>query len=240
MRPLTAQELMWAWEAGRERSFAHRALLLLACASPETSWDELSALPVGERDTRLMTLREWTFGRDLSSLATCPACQERLELRFTMADIRVTSAAAAEMLSVQTGGYKVDFRLPNSGDLEGLDEPQNGRLHLLQRCIEEARYRGKKRAFGRLPAHVLNAVVRRMADADPQADLQVTLTCASCSHSWQAVFDIVSFFWGELESWVHRTLRDVHVLASAYNWREVDILALSPWRRQYYMKLVQH
>lgn len=230
---------MWAWEAGQERSLAHRALLLLACASPETSWDELAALPVGQRDIRLMTLREWTFGQDLSSLATCPACRERLELSFTAADIRVASAAADERLSLQVGGYEVEFRLPNSADLEGLEEPQNARRHVLERCVEAARYRGKKRTFGRLPAHVLNAVVRRMGDADPQADLQVTLTCASCSHSWPAVFDIVSFFWDELESWVHRTLRDVHVLASSYHWHEADILALSPWRRQYYLRLVQ-
>ena len=35
-----------------------------------------------------------------------------------------------------------------------------------------------------------------------------------------------------------RFLRDVHTLASTYGWREADILALSPWRRQYYLALI--
>ena len=78
MRRLSAQEMMRAWEAGQGRSLAHRALLLLAYASPEASWEALAALPIGERDVRLLTLRESTFGRELSSLATCPACRERL------------------------------------------------------------------------------------------------------------------------------------------------------------------
>ncbi|MEA3276253.1 MAG: phage baseplate protein [Pseudomonadota bacterium] len=239
MRPLTAPEMMRAWEAGQGRSLAHRALLLLAYASPDASWEALAALPVGERDVRLLTLREWAFGQELSSLATCPACRERLELNFTVADVRIAPAAADDLLSVKVEGHEVEFRLPNSADLESLDGVQDGRRHLLRRCIESARCRGKKRAFSRLPVRVLDTVVQRMSEADPQADAQATLTCPSCAHEWQAVFDIVSFFWEELESWVHRTLRDVHVLASAYSWREADILALSPWRRQYYLQLVQ-
>jgi hypothetical protein len=34
-------------------------------------------------------------------------------------------------------------------------------------------------------------------------------------------------------------LRDVHELASAYGWRESEILALSPQRRQAYLELVR-
>lgn len=230
---------MQVWELGQGRSLAHRALLLLAYATPESSWEELATLPVGERDDRLLTLREWTFGQALSSLATCPSCQERLELNFTLADIRVPSTREEHLLSVQIADYEVEFRLPNSADLESLAGVEDGRRHLLRRCVQSARYRGRKRAFSRLPAHVLDTVVQHMSEADPQANLHAALSCPNCAHKWQAVFDIVSFFWEELESWVHRTLRDIHILASAYSWRETDILALSPWRRQYYLQLIQ-
>lgn len=228
---------MGAWEAGRGHMLAHRALLLLAYACPESSWETLAALPIGERNVRLLTLRELTFGSLLSSLVACPACGERLELNFTVADVR-TPTATDGLLSVQADGYEVDFRLPNSADLMSLESASEGRLPLLHACVQRARQRGKQRAFSRLPPHVLDAVVQRMSEADPQAHTQTSLTCAGCGHSWHAVFDIVSFFWEELENWVHRTLRDVHVLASAYGWREADILALSPWRRQYYLQLV--
>ena len=77
-----------------------------------------------------------------------------------------------------------------------------------------------------------------MAQADPQADVQLALSCPACSHQWQSVFDIVSFFWSEMNAWAYRILREVHILASAYGWREADILAMSPYRRQLYLKMV--
>src|SRR3712207_8173915 len=46
---------------------------------------------VGRRDARLLTLREWTFGPRLVSLASCPLCAERLETAFDAAEIRVAS-----------------------------------------------------------------------------------------------------------------------------------------------------
>ena len=76
-----------------------------------------------------------------------------------------------------------------------------------------------------------------MARADPQADVTFSITCPACGHAWQAIFDIVSFFWREVNAWSYRLLYEVHLLASAYGWREADILAMSPWRRQCYLEM---
>jgi hypothetical protein len=97
---------------------------------------------------------------------------------------------------------------------------------------------GEARSADQLPANIREAVVEQMAQADPQADVQVPLSCPECGHQWQAHFDIVSFFWSEIDAWATRTLRDVHVLASAYGWREADILGMTPWRRHRYLELV--
>ena len=78
-----------------------------------------------------------------------------------------------------------------------------------------------------------------MALVDPQADVQLALSCPACGQQWRATFDVVSFLWDELDAWARRLLREVHTLASAYHWREADILAMSRWRRQYYLDLVQ-
>ena len=77
-----------------------------------------------------------------------------------------------------------------------------------------------------------------MSEADPQADLEIDLACPACDHCWQASFDIESFFWSELSAWAKRLLGDVHILASAYGWRETDILNLPPQRRRVYLDLV--
>ena len=62
--------------------------------------------------------------------------------------------------------------------------------------------------------------------------------CASCGHRHEVAFDIASFFWGEIDAWASRTFLDVHALAKAYGWREAEILAMSPRRRQHYLDLV--
>ena len=41
----------------------------------------------------------------------------------------------------------------------------------------------------------------------------------------------------EVEAEAMRLLRDVHVLARQYGWREADIIAMSPLRRQMYVEM---
>ena len=249
MRALSANELLDAWEQGIGQTPARRAMALLAPACPERSPDALARLSIGQRDARLLALREWTFGARLLSLATCPGCGERLELAFDTADIRSPASpegrgggqSQSEALSLTVDGYEVRFRLPNSLDLEaiaGLDDAAAARRALLQRCLLGAHPGDGGAAAGRLPAAVESAVGETMARADPQADVVLDLACPACDHRWQAVFDIASFFWTELDAWARRTLREVHLLASAYGWREAEILTLSPWRRQAYLEMV--
>ena len=64
------------------------------------------------------------------------------------------------------------------------------------------------------------------------------LSCPSCDHRWQMAFDILYFFWSEINAWASRIMQEVHVLARAYGWRENEILGMSPWRRQRYLKML--
>ena len=91
MRALSALELLDVWERGLAQPAARRTLTLLAAACPDTAPDALAKLSIGQRDARLLTLREWTFGPQLVSLASCPGCDERLELTFNVSDIQVAT-----------------------------------------------------------------------------------------------------------------------------------------------------
>jgi hypothetical protein len=84
----------------------------------------------------------------------------------------------------------------------------------------------------------MELIARRMADCDPRANIELALECPACGHNWEALFDVVSFFWKEIEAWSRRVLGEVHALASAYGWTEREILALSPWRREFYLQMV--
>jgi hypothetical protein len=242
MRALSAPEMLGVWERGLAQSPVERALTLLAAACPETSPDALASMTVGQRDASLLMLREWAFGSELAGMAMCPGCCERLELNFGIQDIRVGSEAEPEGgMSLTASGYELRFRLANSMDLMALEEQADtdwNRLLLFRRCVLSARRDGEDESADQLPADVIDAVAECMAEHDPQADVQLAGTCPLCGHQWRGVFEIVSFFWSEIDAWAQRLLREVHMLASAYGWHEREILALSPWRRQLYLEMV--
>lgn len=242
MRALSATELLSVWERGFDQSPVQRGLKLLAVACPEVPPDGLAALSIGRRDARLLSLREQLFGSQLTSLTSCPACGERVELNFNMSDIRVAAdPEAPETLTLKTSEYEIDFRLPNSLDLERLDVSTDtavNRRRLLEQCVLTARRGTEEVPAGQLPEEIVRAIAERMEQADPQANMQLALLCPQCAHQWQAPLDIVSFLWSEIHAWAGRLLREVHALALAYGWRETDILALSPWRRQAYLELI--
>jgi len=244
MRSISTSDLLNVWERGLTQHRVQQALTLLAAACPETSLQQLAELSIGQRDGLLLMLREWLFGSHLRSLATCPACGNRLEFTFNVADVRVTTAnRSAETLSVNVASYQVQFRLPNSLDLEAVSSAELSDLAicqktLLYRCLVTVQRDGEVQPAAQLPSEVLNAVVSQMAEADPQAEVQLSLTCPACEHQWQTIFDIVSFLWSEIHAWAVRLLREVHILALAYGWREADILALSSNRRKLYLEMV--
>jgi hypothetical protein len=223
MHALSVPELLQVWERGLVQSPIQRALTFLAVACSDVSAQDLAELSIGQRDARLLSLRD------------------RLELNFNVADIRVASNASPIMpFSLEMDDYVVRFRLPNSSDLAMItaQDPAIAQRRLLDRCLLEATYHQKAHSPEDLPEAVLASVVEQMAQADPQAEVKLSLVCPACQHAWKSVFDIVSYFWDELHVWAIRLLREVHVLASAYGWSETDILAMHPYRRQLYLELL--
>jgi hypothetical protein len=258
MRPLSVPELLTVWERGLTAFPFERALAILSVASPESSPAALARLSIGRRDANLLQLREWAFGSELAILAACPSCRQTLELTIPVSALRVsldpkldpTGAPTAESASDLEGSlmlqdmlldYEVRYRSPNSEDIRGCAglEFAAGQRKLLACCVTDARCQGRSVSAAELPEDVARKVVEQIAAIDPQADTRLDLTCPECHGRWKEVFDIVSFFWAEIDAWARRVLREVNVLARAYGWRESDILALSPVRRQIYLSMVQ-
>ncbi len=242
MRAPTAAELLMAWELGLRQPPLQRALTLLASAYPDASDDELWTLSIGQRDARLLQMRRCLFGPALAIVGSCPACEATLESSINVDDIRRSESDAADRIHVlDADDLRVSFRLPNSLDLVSVVDGKplgSARGALLQRCVSEVRdEQGGTVDIDALPDATSAAVVTRMAQLDPQADVQLDMTCPSCEHRWSAPFDIASFLWKEIHAWAQRTLRDVHRLARAYGWSEAETLALSPTRRQIYLEL---
>jgi len=232
MQPLSAVSLLEVWERGRAATPAARALALLAAACPELPFDAVAALPVGERDLRLLTLRAWAFGATAQALAECPACAERVEVACPTASLPA-AAPAQPIFAVTFDDVRYDVRVPSAGDLvmaAGVGDRETARRLVLERCLMGL-------APAALPPGALDAIVTGMAQHDPGAVIELALECPACGHGWSAAFEVAQFFWQEIESWARRLLREVHALASAYGWTEAETLALTPWRRQQYLEM---
>jgi hypothetical protein len=242
MRALSVSELLTVWERGLAALPFERALAILSVASPESSPAALARLSIGRRDANLLQVREWAFGSELAILAACPSCRQTLELMMPVAELRRSMEPADDLeSSLILRDYEVRYRSPNTEDIAGCAglELAASRRKLFACCVTDARCQGKAVPAEELPEDVAQRVVEQIAAIDPQSDTRVDLTCPECHQRWSEVFDIVSFFWAEIDAWAHRILREVHVLARAYGWRESDILALSPVRRQIYLAVAQ-
>ena len=243
MRGLTSAEVVALWESGQCEPAARRALTLLAPVCPGETWQTLARLSLGERDARLLELRERTFGSRLLSIGHCPACGETIEADFELSDLRAPRTKVEPLAEVQHREGSARFRLLDTFDLEAAADARDAgraRLTLIERCIIEPRdAAGQKLAARELPPELLDAVAAKIAAADPQSDVNLSLNCPACRQDWQAPFDIAGYFWVELQACARRLLREVHEIAAAYGWREADILALTPARRAAYLELVR-
>lgn len=244
MRPLSAVELLGAWERGAALQPVERPLELLRAAFPGSRREELAEWSVGRRDTALLGLREATLGRDLACVARCPGCGETVEMRFDTARIRSAEGESGEPgpIRVAADGWELELRLPSGRDLAELagagGTVESARRRLVERCLLAARHAGRERQPADVPESLFNAIEKRLARADPQADVRLALACPSCGHRWRAPFDVASFFWEEVDAAARRLLAEVDALARAYGWREADILALPPARRRRYLEML--
>jgi hypothetical protein len=244
----TTQTLLAAWERGKavpQRS--DLALALLSAIYGEAARSPLAQLSIGDRDSLLLELRQQSFGSKWVAVAVCPGCGMRLEMEFSTADLRVqreprpAGGDTNQVLNLRSGDYDIAFRVPNSSDLAAIQASGSfaaDRKQLLHRLVSRASHREEAVSPGQLPEEILDAIEKRMAAADPQAEIRLNLLCCSCGRNWQVLFDVVTFFWSELDAWAIRLLREVDRLARAYGWRESDILAMSPWRRQCYLEML--
>jgi len=237
VRAPTAAELLGVWERSADSGPVARANALLELAAPD---EPVRDLALGERDARLLELRELLFGEALDGAADCARCGETLAFSLSTEAVRAGNGAFEKELTVSASGYDLRFRLPTVADLAAASSSgdlADTRARLLERCVLTASHAGHEAAPASLPPSVVEALAELMAEADPLGDLRVALTCPACGNAWAAVFDIAAWLWSEIEAWARRLVVEVHTLASAYGWSEGEILALGA-RRELYLDLV--
>jgi len=239
VRALTAAEIVRLWETAGRYHPVDQALAMLRPVLPDLGHDELAALPLGQRDALLLALRRATFGDVLPGVDHCPACAATVEFELSCSALQ-SEAIDARPQHLSVDGYSFTVRPLNSLDLAeaaGVATAGDARSVLMRRCITEVRYQDASLAPEQLPEKVAERVPGAALAADPRAEILLDLRCPDCSHQWQNVLDIAHLLWLEIGARARRLLMEVHVLASAYGWREAEIFQLSPQRRAAYLKM---
>ena len=252
MGTLSARDLLSVWEQGERLSPTGRALVLLAAACPGLPDDALSALPLGCREARLLTLYEDTFGPELDLAARCPQCGETLEVEVRIEDLQIGHSDALagpaelaprkiEPVEIEDDGLRLLCRPLNSADLAaavGCADAAAAHHLLAGRCVLSASRDGVAVEPSELTAAEMEALSRALSALDPGAEILLDLACPGCGHCWQPLLDTAESLWSEIDAAARRLLREVHALARAYHWREADILALSARRRRRYLEIL--
>jgi hypothetical protein len=228
MRALGEADYLALWERGTSLHPLDRFLLALHTGFPETSMPEIAGWPLGKRNIALARLRRACFGPQLNGWTMCRACAAQLEFAVDAAAIADAEHPQAE--TIMHGGQV--YRLPTTGDLARLaNEPDVD--------IAASRLAALCRADDGAAEPDLETLGDAMARADPLAEIILHFDCPACAASFDESLDLATFFWREIAAPAQRLLRDIHTLASAYGWREADVLALSPARRAAYIDMVQ-
>ncbi|MBC8028998.1 MAG: phage baseplate protein [Pyrinomonadaceae bacterium] len=243
MSVLTAADVVRIWELGHGRSPVEQAVGVLSAAFPLRTADELRRLSLGQRNAHLLAVRESLFGSELEAYSECDNCGKPLEFSLSTAvlrgDLPVGDSDAEFDLAAE--GFAVRFRPLNSLDLvaaSSCETVEAGRQLLVKRCVLGAQREHETVAVEELPAAVVEVLASRLSECDPQAEILIDLACPVCDFRWGVPFDIATFLGAEIRVLAQRLLREVHVLARAYAWKECDILALSAQRRRYYMEML--
>jgi hypothetical protein len=241
--PLSPAATLDLWADAERRSPVERTLVLAAAGGDDGAGPaELSRLPLGRRDGRLLSLHRALGGPAFEATAACPACSEQAEFAVDTGELAARAGGGTPAVPVEADGFVVTWRPPDSADLAAAGETGQAAAAervLLSRCVVAASGPGGEVDGPGLPAGVRAAVAQAMAAADPLAEVLVDVECPACGTAFVADLDLGGFVWVELRAHAQRLLREVAVLARAYGWTERDVLALDDARRAAYLQLAR-
>jgi hypothetical protein len=218
--------------------------LLERCLDEDDPATLVASAVAGDREALLLHLRRLTLGETLDCVLTCADCGAPMELELRVGDLLVDAyeePRSSYEITIEAADppLTVRFRLPTVADVReaarsGNADPDATRAHLLGRCVSAT----EGGAIEDATAAAWDAIEGAMADRDPQAEIELDLTCPSCATPFSIVFDTASFFLQELDARASALFEEVHALAFHYHWSEREILEMSPSRRERYLALL--
>jgi hypothetical protein len=201
------------------------------------SYRQLPAVYAGA--IALQLRRDW-LGDLVRTDAVCaaPQCGKRVDVAFSIGDylhhhrpraFRGVIAEPGEDGWLALSGTEVQFRVPTIGDLMTALTEADPEAMLARRCVRP----------DQVPAAVARRIDRALAALAPSLASEVGGRCAECGRPISLRFDPVSYALAELREAAAGVHEQVWLLASAFGWREAEILRMPRHRRAIYAEMAE-
>ena len=210
-----------------------RLTALLRAAGADA--DALAAETLGARNRRLIVLHDdWVDG-PIEAQVACAGCKAVTSFTVPKDAMRALPFAGDDtVVTITYRGRDLAYRVPTMADIEAVSASADVRLAMLDRCAA-----GTERVpAADLDAATIDAIEAAFDRADPLASIVVESACPDCGAALAASVDLAAFVATDLDRLHAALLRDVDTIASAYGWREDEILGLPADRRARYVAMI--
>ncbi|MFQ5793441.1 MAG: hypothetical protein ACE5JP_00120 [Candidatus Bipolaricaulia bacterium] len=208
-------------------------------------WD----LTIGKRIECLLTIVTLTLGSSskLSVRLRCPSetCQQQMEIEISMDELASLQHQAddTDHFMIQIGDESLLIRRPTGRDqLEWLKRSFMDEDTAVKSMIRTLVLDNEK-AVSNEEYPILDEWVQTinetMEELDPLVNFSLSVPCPYCSREGHYEFNLEELSLHKLHEAQLNLLQTVHHLAFHYHWSEQQIFSLPPWRRSYYLALIE-
>jgi hypothetical protein len=233
--PAGAEDLLLLEVSDTDTRLAIDLLARLVTSGGEFRWE---ALPAGDLEALLLSLRQMIFGDTILASAVCsaPKCRKPVDVSFRISDYLKHHTPRRPVSVIEDGeaGWwrlryeEIRFRLPTAEDQVAVRGSRQPALDLWRLCVRPVD----------LPGRQKRRVERAMEALAPSLSGPLLGKCPECLSETEIHFDVERFVLSELRDQAGYLYRDVHLLAKHYHWPEQMILALPRYRRLQYADLL--
>jgi hypothetical protein len=203
-------------------------------------WD----LTAGKRIECLLTIA--VLSSDLSIVLKCfnEACNELIEVDISPGHMESLFEKADEKdrCTAQIDGEQISFRKPTGSDqFEWANTPFKDKNEAIKAMIRTLMV-GKSTSFTQdhpISNEWVKSVEKAMEEIDPLVNFNLRVRCPYCQKKLIYNLNLEEIVLSKLHEAQLNLLKTVHRIASYYHWTEEQIFSLPPWRRSYYLGLIE-
>jgi hypothetical protein len=228
--------LLDAWENAAAVPSAARAAVLVCHGGFAEDVESALGLPLGEVCALAGRVYAEDFGGALDALVPCRGCDAQMDVRLPVSTLR-TASAERERRVPGPQNRELSVRALTTCDLLAAGRTSDPAGELLARCMTDAAGEPvDPRGLGPEAVARVEEAAEQLAGA---AAAVVRTSCPDCGTDALVPVDMGVLLWERVASAASALVSEVAALASAFGWREQDVLRMSAQRRRTYLRLAR-